>query len=579
MSIGGITYKTINGKRYAYYQWCESGKQRSRRVKDDELESLAAQIEAAKSQAALSRSLAVSDVRAAYSAQPLSAFKTDVKTGALLENFAAPVKGFKKRECFATLHDYVYGENNDRVLVLYGLRRTGKTTLVRQLIGEMDAAFRVKTAFVQVNARHTLADVNHDLKLLESQGFKCVFVDEVTQLGDFIEGAALFSDVFAVGGMKVILSGTDSLGFVFSEDEQLYDRCILLHTTFIPYREFERVLGIAGIDEFIRYGGTMSMGGAHYNKDKFTFATKKGADDYVDSAIARNIQHSLKCYQYGGHFRSLQQLYERGELTNAINRIVEDINHRFTLEVLTRDFASNDLKISASNLRRDRVNPTDILDKVNAAAVAQKMKRLLEIRDRDECSVKIEDAHRVEIREYLQMLDMVCAVDVVNMASLNNSGSRTVLAQPGLRYAQSEALIRSLLMDEAFKKISIGDRNRIVTRILDEIRGRMMEEIVLLETKMARPGKQVFTLQFPVGEFDMVVFDPENACCEIYEIKYSDKAILAQCRHLLDKKKCRDTEFRYGKITGKYVIYRGESCRMGEVEYLNVEEYLNNLSL
>ena len=37
MSIGGITYKTINGKRYAYYQWCENGKQRSRRVKDDEL--------------------------------------------------------------------------------------------------------------------------------------------------------------------------------------------------------------------------------------------------------------------------------------------------------------------------------------------------------------------------------------------------------------------------------------------------------------------------------------------------------------------------------------------------------------
>ena len=264
-------------------------------------------------------------------------------------------------------------------------------------------------------------------------------------------------------------------------------------------------------------------------------------------------------------------------MTNAINRIVEDINHRFTLEVLTRDFASNDLKISASNLRRDRVNPTDVLDKVNAAAIAQKMKRLLEIRDRDECSVKIKDAHRMEIREYLQMLDMVCAVDVVNMASLNNSGSRTVLAQPGLRYAQSEALIRSLLMDEAFKKISIGERNRVVARILDEIRGRMMEEIVLLETKMARPDKQVFTLQFPVGEFDMVVFDSENACCEIYEIKHSDKVIPAQCRHLLDKKKCRDTEFRYGTITGKYVIYRGESCRMGEVEYLNVEEFLKGL--
>lgn len=66
---------------------------------------------------------------------------------------------------------------------------------------------------------------------------------------DFIEGAALFSDVFAASGMKIVLSGTDSLGFLFTEDEQLYDRCILLHTTWIPYREFEAVLGISGIDE------------------------------------------------------------------------------------------------------------------------------------------------------------------------------------------------------------------------------------------------------------------------------------------------------------------------------------------
>ncbi len=42
---GGITYKKINGKEYAYYQWREEGKQRSRRAKDDELEALMAQIE------------------------------------------------------------------------------------------------------------------------------------------------------------------------------------------------------------------------------------------------------------------------------------------------------------------------------------------------------------------------------------------------------------------------------------------------------------------------------------------------------------------------------------------------------
>lgn len=54
---------------------------------------------------------------------------------------------------------------------------------------------------------------------------------------------------------------TSSLGSWFIKYEELYDRCIMCHTTFIPYREFERVLGIVGIDDFIRYGGTMSLGG------------------------------------------------------------------------------------------------------------------------------------------------------------------------------------------------------------------------------------------------------------------------------------------------------------------------------
>lgn len=578
MSIGGITFKTINGKRYAYYQWTENGKQHSRRVKDDEFAELAAKIATEKAKKNSSKNiqqLMVAENIAPYSAKP--EFKTDIKIGAQLTRFFEPVMKWKKRECFGALHDYIYGENNDRVLILYGLRRTGKTMLIRQLIGEMSADMQQKTAFIQLSSRHSLADVNHDLKQLELLGFRYVFIDEVTLLNDFIEGAALFSDIFAAGGMKVVLSGTDSLGFVFSEDEQLYDRCILLHTTFIPYREFENVLGIAGIDKFIEFGGTMSMGGSNYNTDKFTFATQKSANDYVDSAIARNIQHSLKCYQHEGHFRALQDLYNAGKLTSAINRIVEDVNHRFTIDVLTKKFKSSDLRISASNLRRDRNKPTDILDRIDINAFTKQLKHLLLIKDKAEQSVEISEPHRIEIKEYLYLLDLTCDIDIVNMSNLNEHRTRTVLSQPGLRYVQASALIKSLLLDETFKQVPITERMAIEKRILDEIRGRMMEEIVLMETKIASPAKQVFQLQFAVGEFDMVVFDPQNACSEIYEIKHSDKIAKEQCRHLLDPKKCAETEFRYGKILSKNVIYRGAKDRFGDINYLNVEEYLKGL--
>ena len=37
---GNITYKTIKGRKYAYYQWSEGGKQRSRRVRDEEIAEL-----------------------------------------------------------------------------------------------------------------------------------------------------------------------------------------------------------------------------------------------------------------------------------------------------------------------------------------------------------------------------------------------------------------------------------------------------------------------------------------------------------------------------------------------------------
>lgn len=577
LPIGSLSTKTVNGNLYYYHRWYENRKRKEQYIPADEVPALQEQIEQRKALEAELKMLRKKAPRKKKIVQPEAHnFVTNVRIGESLRTFSASVRNYQKRECYQALHDFVYGNIPDRVFILYGLRRTGKTTMIRQILADMSDADLAKAAFIQITAQNTLADVNKDLKYLEQHGYRYVFLDEVTLMEDFIEGAALFSDVFAACGMKIVLSATDSLGFLFTEDEQLYDRCITLHTTFIPYREFERVMDIYGIDEYIRYGGTMSLGGVNYN-EKSTFASKKSADEYVDTAIARNIQHSLRCYQYEGHFRNLQELYNKNELTSAINRVVEDMNHRFTLEVLTRNFRSNDLGVSASNLRRDRENPTDILDRVDVAAITDRLRTLLEIRNQTEQTVQLEDVHSAEIQEYLHLLDLTQEINVVTLADLNRKAARTVIAQPGLRYAQADALVKSLLLDEKFSDLSLAERNFVTDRILNEIKGRMMEDIVLLETKLANPKKQVFVLQFAIGEFDMVVFDSDTASCEIFEIKHSDQIVTQQYRHLIDEKKCADTEHRYGTITGKYVLYRGESRQVGEVQYLNVEEYLKSL--
>lgn len=574
---GSITKKRINGKEYYYHRITQNGKRSEKYIRFEEIPELSAQIEKRK---ALEKELKKLKAFVVQEKEPVTeeqlAFKTTVRVGKWLKSQITLTRKYRKRECIKELREYVFGAPQDKVFIIYGLRRTGKTTMIRQILTELpDAEFK-KAAFIQVKSKDTLADVDRDLRLLEENGYKYVFIDEVTLMEDFIEGAAIFSDIYASSGMKIVLSGTDSLGFAFSKEEQLYDRCILLHTTFIPYREFEEVLGIQGIDEYIRYGGTMSLGGINYNTDA-TFANVETAEEYIDTAIAKNIQHSLKMYQYGGHFRQLLDLYERGELTNVINRVVENINHSFTRSVVESTFKSHDISVTASNLLRDRENPINIKEHMDLDAVTFGIMQMLDILNKEEQSIDINDAHMVQIKEYLTLLDLVTEIDLEYLPEVNQKGKVTVITQPGMRYAQAGAIVENLLLDAKFQELSAVERQRILERLLSEIRGRMMEDIILLETKIAKPGKKVFKLQFAVGEFDMVVYDQKTLTCQIYEVKYSKEQVPEQYRHIKNEEKCAMASHRYGEITGRYVIYRGDSAEFDGVQYLNVEEYLKSL--
>lgn len=563
---GGITIKKIKNKdsgvvyQYYVYQWRENGKQKSRYLHEDEKDKLSALIEERKK---LEKEL--SDAEKNTEMQD-DGFFTEVKTGEPLRNTLKSVLKYKKREIINQLEAFVFGDEYNRVFILYGLRRTGKTTMMKQVISQMSEEQFSKTAFIQINSSNDLGQLNRDLRKLERSGYLYVFIDEITLMEDFIEGAALLSDVYAAMGMKIILSGTDSLGFWISKSNQLYDRCHLLHSTFIPYREFEKVLGVKGIDSYIQFGGTMSMSGNHYN----LFTGKTETDEYIDSAIAQNIQHSLKCYQNEGHFRNLYSLYEKGELTSAINRVVEDINHRFTVQVLTREFKSGDLSLSARNLRKDN----NVLDLINKDAVTARLKELLEIKNQSEQTVQINKIHETEIKEYLTALDLIKDIYIADIEDYGKYEVRTGFIQAGIRYSQAKSLIDALMQDEVFSSLSFSERKAVTERILNEIKGRMLEDIVLIETAMENPDKEVFKLQFADGEYDMVVFDSEKGGCSIYEIKYSTVVDPNQFRHLINKEKSEKTTFRYGDIEGKYVLYRGETQNIDEIKYINVEEYL-----
>ena len=592
LPAGGVTKKKINNTYYFYHQWKDAtGKRHYDLVTEAEFTNLKAQIERRreleKRLKAYQKEILLKAPAPADNGVLSLNLNSNAMLGEQLSAMAEQALEYEKRDCYEILKNYVYGRESDKVCLIYGLRRTGKTTLIRQLLLDMNPEELSKAVYIKATPSDSIASVNADLKLLWQRGFKYVFIDEVTLISDFIDSASLFSDVYAAGGMKIVLSGTDSLGFYFAANEELYDRAIMVHTTFIPFREHSRLLRTDSVDEYIRYGGTLKAGELVFedkdaNSFDASFRDDESARRYIDTAICKNIQHSLAYYESGGHFRHLKKLYEADELTNAINRIIQDMNHEFTKDVILRKFVSRDLRSAAQILRSspDGHMRTDALDNMDISGVIDTLKKILSIREQEDLTEQVSQAAATEIREYLKALDLIDYIDIETASvDAGMDEKKVIFTQPGMRYCQAEALVYSLLRDNKFKALSEREKLLITHKILEDVRGIMLEDIVLTETRKALPrSKMVFKLQFDVGEFDMVIYDSKTDSCEIYEVKHSDKSDKNQLKHLLNKEHLELTEKKYGKITGKFVLYNGASgIVLKDCEYKNVSEYLKSL--
>ena len=507
-------------------------------------------------------------------------FYTNVVTGTGLQALANSVAKYGKRDCFSTLQKFVNGSYDGKICILYGLRRTGKTTLLFQMLSELPIE---KTAYIKVQTTDDMSRLTKDLKVLFELGYRYVFIDEITLLSDFIDTAAVLSDVFSMIGMKIVVSGTDSLGFAMANRDELYDRSVTIHTSFIPFREYARLLNICSVDSYIEYGGTLKMENMSFDDpdaafDEVAFRDDESTRKYIDTAISRNIQHTLKNDHYGEYFNQLRELYEKGELTNVINRIVQHMNHRFVLRVVEDEFKSHDFGSAKELLLHDLpAERATVLYDVNEKQILERLKAIIEVKEKSETTVSITQEHIDKVKKYLLMLDLI-----VNCPERYESGKQAehiVFSQPGMRYAIAKALVYSLMQDAYFASISEADKAYITGKILDDVKGRMLEDIVLLEVRKTAPSTmEAFKFKFDAGgEFDMVIYDKTSKNCRIYEIKHSTEANEKQSLHLRDAEKCQIVENRFGPISGKFVLYRGKDTFAEGVQYLNVENFLCGL--
>ena len=504
-------------------------------------------------------------------------FHTNVVTGPALQAMTNSVAKYGKRDCFKTLEKFVRGSYDGKIGILYGLRRTGKTTLLFQMLSALPVE---QSAYIKVQVTNTMAQLTKDLNLLFQLGYRYVFLDEITLLSDFIDTAAVLSDIFSMMGMKLVVSGTDSLGFAMANREELYDRSVMIHTSFIPFREYARLLEIHSVDRYIEYGGTlkkenMGLDDPDAAFDEVAFRDNESTRKYIDTAISRNIQHTLKNDHHGEYFNQLRELYEKGELTNVINRIVEHMNHRFVLRVIQDEFKSHDLGSAKQLLLHDLpAERATVLYDVEEEKILERLKAIIAVKEQRETTVQITQEHIDKVKKYLFLLDLI-----VNCPERYESGKQAehiIFSQPGMRYAIAKALVYSLMQDAYFASVSEADKAYIIRKILDDVKGRMLEDIVLLEVCKAASGQiEAFKFKFDTGgEYDMVIYDREQQNCRIYEIKHSAEINAKQTIHLRNEEKCRIIEHRFGPICGKFVLYRGKDAVVDGIQYQNVEAFL-----
>lgn len=474
------------------------------------------------------------------------------------------IDSMKKRFCFSQLMDYLNGGDDPRICTLYGLRRTGKTILMAQASKELKDPDSV--CWVMCEPGDEIQDVKKAIR--ENPKCQYFFLDEVTKLENFTDASSILADRYAaIDGKKIVLAGTDSLGFHFAFGSELFDRTHVIHTTYIPYKEYRYLLGKdKTIDDYIEYGGTLTNGSAFYNKEP--------GMDYSNDAIVKNILHSLEHYQNGGAYGSLLPFHAAHELTTFINKIVELDNRTFLAETVNRLFKSHDMGILRSRLSKE-LPQDDGLDVLKSQAFRKEIRDALGIR---EPLTEIATTRAIEeVKGYLEALDVIYVIPGTNRQSV-------IFSQPGLRYSQVQEEKKHLMESPLLHGIPTTTRNDFAEKLDEIIKGRMMENILFLDlTKDPTVSSQYRVTTYRDGpgrhEFDIVLMDKKEDKAILLEVKHS-KAFdpVHQARHLFDADACKDFEAHTGmQIAGKGVVYRGDTRYYAAgIHYLHVDALLEH---
>jgi hypothetical protein len=219
----------------------------------------------------------------------------------------------------------------------------------------------------------------------------------------------------------------------------------------------------------------------------------------------------------------------------------------------------------------------DVLGKIDTSftsdkALLEEVKNALHIKD---TTVSIPEKKDLD-----QLTDYLERMDVLTNVSYKREEKKYIFTQPGLRYAQVEAIVDVLKYSDALQDKPRQERNFILSEVHNCLEGKMLEDMIFIDLFRE---KEVYE-KYRVGqyrnnvsgkEFDLCLIDEKENESVIFEVKHSKIPVKEQTKHLANEDFCQEFEERTNtKIREKAVIYQGKTGSFFGMKYLNAEEFL-----
>ena len=144
---------------------------------------------------------------------------------------------------------------------------------------------------------------------------------------------------------------------------------------------------------------------------------------------------------------------------------------------------------------RDRSYSADM----NVENLSEQIKKDLKILNYNELKYGLTENELAQIENYLYELDFFDDIKYCTVSKEFSISDNPVVVQPCIRYNQAKSALKALYNDPKFIKLSGDKQEFIYNKLLSDIKGRMLEEIVLLN--VTRSLSDCFVSQFRFYEY------------------------------------------------------------------------------